>query len=156
MIETVQESRPALDLTRYHYKRTHGDITVYGTWFRHDEEGWRPALVLAPTDEKKMARSLGPRRAYPFVIPLGEAWAWAEDSNQPEYAAVSSANAAICLGQEPTMLTCLNVASIVRSHLQTLLTIPPKPAFNPLQVRADVIQRFSDGTRTEAEIEDDI
>lgn len=156
MIEAAQESRPSLDLTRNHYKRAHGDITVYGTWIRLDEEGWRPCLVLAPTDERRMARSLGPRRAYPFVIPLSETWAWAEESDQPAYAAKSAHNAAICLGLEPNPMTCLRILSIVREHLQTLLTIPPKPPFNPLQVRADVIQRFSDGTRTEAEIEDDV
>ena len=149
----MTDTRHTLDLTRFHYKRAHGDVTVYATWFLFGEgEGWRPVLALLPTDEGAVERG-----ARPYVVPMNNTWVFTEDGlGDPLQAARSCAIAAVCMGFEPLPVRCMGILSIIREHLGTLLTIPPKPPFNPERVVADVIQRFEDGRVEEHGVVDDI
>lgn len=109
----------ALDLTRYHHKRQHGDITAFYTWFG---EELRPALVLIPTYRQDNQRTT------PCIIPLDNAWKWDENVGDPEGCARSCFQFAGYLGLDPlSSMTCQRIASIIRDGLGELLSIPPKP-----------------------------
>lgn len=146
------EHRPALDLTRYHDKRRHGDIMVYATWFLFDEgEDWRPVLALVPTDEKTY------RDITPYVIPQTNAWIWDALIGDPQAQALGAYAAAVCLGFNPhSVSTCQRILGIVQSHLGTLLTIPPKPSFNPTKAGLILQRDLATGSVEEIEVVDDL
>lgn len=130
-----------LDLTRIHYKRAHGDITVYATWYDFDELGWRPVLVLAPTDERTFGRIM------PYVIPLDQAYLWSVEAGDPSHTARGAFICAEGLNLDTGHMTLMRIVSIVQSHLGTLLTIPPRPTFDPGVVGYAHLRE--DGQRTE-------
>lgn len=109
----------ALDLTRYHHKRKHGDITAVYTWFG---EELRPALVLIPTHRQHHEKTT------PCVIPLENAWKWDEHVGDPAGCARTCYAFAGYLGLDPlSSMTLQRIASIIRDGLGELLNIPPKP-----------------------------
>jgi hypothetical protein len=73
---------PDLDLTKSHGRRQFGEITVFLTWTDLPQaDGTKikdaPVVVLAPTN------LLGVRVIRPCVVPLKNAWAWAEETGVP-------------------------------------------------------------------------
>ncbi|MND20869.1 hypothetical protein D3C76_47930 [compost metagenome] len=114
-------TRIALDLTKYHFCRTHGELCVYGTWFGDNH---RPALVLVP---KNHADLLG--RGYaPFVIPLDNAWIWSEEVGDERLQVASAATACKALGLDfLNRFTLLRILCAIRDNMGDLLKMPPKP-----------------------------
>lgn len=136
----------ALDLTRYHAKRQHGDITAYQTWFGPEQ---RPALVLIPTYRQHHEKTT------PCVVPLDNAWKWDEHIGDPEGCARTCVEFAGHLGLDPlSMMTCQRIASIIRDTLGELISIPPKPTESV--VVADAIITDGRGKQRHAEVVDHV
>lgn len=136
----------ALDLTRYHHKRQHGDITAVYTWFG---EELRPALVLIPTYRQHHEKTT------PCVIPLENAWKWDEYVGDPAGCARTCFQFAGYLGLDPlSSMTCQRIASIIRDGLGELLTIPPKP--DERIVVADAIVTDERGKQRHLEVMSDV
>jgi hypothetical protein len=113
--------RPALDLTRYHARYRHGDLTVYLTWWLASDAGPRPCLVLIPTHAQSY------ERATPCIVPLPQAWIWSEIGDGA-YAARTAFAFAEALGLDPgNVNNVIRVRSIIVDHLGDLLSIPPMP-----------------------------
>jgi len=142
--------RPALDLTKYAFRQQHGDITVFGTWWLDEDDGWVPCLALVPTFR------MGHDGYMPAVVPMDHAWAWSEESGDPRYAAVTSAKFAAGLGFPVDHFSCFRIASIIREHLEdSIKRIPPRPTDHQ-SVAADVLLiDKSTGRERHAEIKDD-
>lgn len=140
--------QPPLDLAHHHFKQAHGDITVYGTWFRFREEGWRQVLVLMPTDETMFDC------VAPYLIPLDHAYLWTVEHGDPEHAARGAYNCAEGLAMKPTPLTLSRIVSIVQDHIGDLLAIPPRPVFEPGVV--GYAHMHQGGRREIREIVDDV
>lgn len=116
-------SRTAIDLARYHERYTHGDLSVYLTWFLASDAGPKPCLVLIPTDSAKW------EFATPCIVMLEDAWVWSEAIGDPARAARSCFDFAGALGLNPSQPTdVFRIRSIVHDHLGDLLAIPPMPA----------------------------
>lgn len=106
----------AIDLTRNHFVRHLGDVSVYGTWlFNHDQEAEEPALVLIP---RYRARGFKP-----CVVALSAAYKY----NNPRYAVAAAGEFAINLGFEFSPFKVCSLADIIHSHLGDLVSMPPSP-----------------------------
>lgn len=139
-------TRIALDLTRYAFRRQHGDITVYGTWFGEQQ---RPALVLVPSYRE------GFERVTPCVVPLENAWKWSEEVGDQQDAVQTAFQFAECLGLDGfNRFTLLRILSIVRDELGELLKIPPKPT--EAVVVADAFRTDENGNVRHFEIKEHV
>lgn len=110
---------PALDLTRYHFRQQHGDVTVFGTWWLGEDSGPSPCLVLIPTRERP--------GMVPCCVPLNHAWVWSEEIGNPVFAARMALAMANSLGLGATPSNAIRVRSIVVDHLDDLIKLPPMP-----------------------------
>lgn len=107
----------AIDLTRYHFKRELGDLTLYGTWlYNDDQEDTEPALVLVP-------RYRMSDRTKPIAIALSSAFKY----NEPRYLAHVAAQFARTLGFEDSMNTTHKIATVIHDHLLDLIKMPLEP-----------------------------
>lgn len=121
MADLSTRERNALDLTRYHARYSHGDITVYLTWWLALDSGPRPCLVLIPTHAQSY------ERAIPCVVMLDQAWRWSEGIGDPRDAAFQALRFADALGLGATPTNAIRVRSIIVDHLGDLLAMPPMP-----------------------------
>lgn len=138
----------ALDLSRYHFRRHKGEITIYGTWCRTRDD-WTPCLVLIRTGEE--ARDI----TIPCIVTLDKAWVWDEHVGNMAAAARTTAAFIDALRMSPNKRDILRVLGIIREHLGDLLRIPPyQPAEQ--EVIAEVTARGSDGRVLEVELTDDV
>ncbi|MCE7797865.1 hypothetical protein LWE61_15035 [Sphingobium sufflavum] len=133
----------ALDLTRYHGRFRHGDITVYATWFGDE---LHPCLVIVPTHME------GHEKVTPCVVMQRNAWIWTEEIGEPRHAVRTSFQFCQHLRITPSPQMCIRITSIIRDHLGDLLTIPPAP-FERVVV-ADAVRIDSDGKEHHAEVTD--
>lgn len=137
-----------LDLTQFHFQRTYGDITLYGTWFG---ERRRPALVLLPTHLIGQDRY----KVIPCVVPVDAAWRWAKETGDPRHAARVSRMFADHLSLTPhNTMTVMRITSLIQDNLGELLNIPPKPT--ETYVAADAIRTDESGKQHHAEILDHV
>jgi len=140
-------TRPALDLSKAHFKRVKGDLTVIGTWLIGNDAP-EPALVLVPSHAE------GFERVTPCVVPLSAAWIWSEESGDPVHAARQSYTFAKALNvSAENVYTCMRISSLIRNHLGDLVAMPPMPK-DGLEVVADALRVDEDGTEHYAEILD--
>ena len=112
----MTERKHFLDLTRVHFTRNLGDITLYGTWVPRaddDDGNTEPALVL-------MSRRFGGR---PCVVALSSAYLY----NDPRYLARAADKFAMGMGFEPGLALTHRIANIIHDHLQDLIEMPPEP-----------------------------
>lgn len=133
--------KPALDLTQFHDRQQHGDITVYSTWFG---DNLRPCLALIPTYRRTGFK--------PAVILVDDAHLWSVDTGSPFYVQQQTPRIAQALGFEPTPALCARIANLIDDHLSDLLRIPPKPAERV--VVADAILTNQDGKQRHFEVKD--
>lgn len=112
--------RPALDLTRYHWRHQRSDLTVYGTWWLAEDSGPKACLVLTSVHNQG-------RRAPPCVVLLDQAWMWSEEIGDPVRAAKVAVSFVDALGLTPDVKSAFRVRSIIVDHLHDLLTLPPMP-----------------------------
>lgn len=113
--------RIALDLTRYHFKRELGDITLFGTWFLASDSGPKPCLVLLPTGKQN-------QHGIPCVVPQNQAWVWSEAIGDARRAAQTAYTFAEHLGLDSNNPSnVFRIRSIIHDHILDLLHIPPMP-----------------------------
>lgn len=111
----MTERRPAIDLTRTHFQRSLGDLTITGTWlWNEDQETEEPCLVVRSRYHVKGFK--------PFVVALSSAYKY----NDPVYLAAIARELAITLGSD-SIVTAHKVATLIADHLHDLLTMPPNP-----------------------------
>lgn len=139
---------PALDLTRRHFTRHKGDITLIGTWVR-TEDDWRPCLVLIRTGEELHDHTI------PCVITVDKAWIWSEEVGDIVAAAHMTAGFLDALRITPATRNIIRLRSLVHDHLGDLLTIPPYQPVDQVVV-AEVTATGSDGRVIEAEVLEDV
>ena len=109
-------AKPAIDLTRYQFKRDVGDLTIYGTWvFNEDKDGTEPCLVLIPRYRTRGFK--------PVVVALSAAFKY----NDPRYLARVAGPFARSLGFEDGMTVANNIATAIHDHLLDLLKMPNDP-----------------------------
>lgn len=139
--------RPALDLTRYHARHTHGDITVFLTWYGDGAGRAEPALALVPTYK------IGHEGVTPCVVTLSNAWRWSAEIGDPHHCAQASLIFARLLGMDDTtMFGPMRIATMIQDHLGDLVLMPPD--YREREVMADAVLRDRDGRETVAEISD--
>jgi hypothetical protein len=132
-----------LDLSRVHATFRHGDITAHIAWFGDD---LTPCLVLVP------AHAEGHERVTPCIVPLRAAWVWSEAIGDGRHCALTAHQFCHHLRINPSMQANFRITSIIRDHLQDLLTAPPCPYERV--VVADAIRTGSDGRQHHSEIEE--
>ena len=121
-LELPRLHRPALDLTRYHFRRDLRDLIVYGTWWLADDGGPKPCLVLMS------ALRQGWMQSTPAVVLLEQAWVWSEEIGQPQRAAKVAMEFVDALGMPAEVKSAFRVRSVIIDHLDDLLKMPPMPA----------------------------
>jgi hypothetical protein len=134
-------TRPAIDLTRYHFVRELGDIRLYGTWLYHEEDDDdEPCLVLVPA-----YRTHG---VVPCVVALSAAFKY----DDPRHLAEMSAQFARALGFGDDRWAAMKIGSIIHDHLLDLITMPENPTEAVVGATANV--DFGDGRKRTVEILD--
>lgn len=125
-----------LDLTQCAFRKTRGDLTLYGCW--HGKR-LRPCLVVLPTYSTGV----------PLVIEIDTAWQWDMDDKDvdPRRNARLVGEFLAANGMDFTnVFTCMRVVSLIHDHLGDLLMMPPKPS--EIIVVADALQTDSDTGKT--------
>lgn len=134
----------ALDLTKTHETRQHGDITAHYTWFGAEADEREPCIVLVPT-----FRILAAGNYKPCVIALSSAYKYADDA----YLMQSALNIAEILGLGAS--AAFKVASIINEGLLDLIKMPPKPVEQQIVV-ADAFVTNESGKRQHFEMIEDV
>lgn len=135
----------ALDLSRYHARFRHGDLTAILTWFGDD---LMPCLALVPTYRE------GHERVAPCVVLQKNAWIWSESIGDGRHCALASYQFCHHLQIGQTINNCIRVTSIIRDHIDDLLGIPPAP-FERVVV-GEALRRDRDGREHYSEIRDHV
>ncbi|ULR75116.1 hypothetical protein JC1_44 [Burkholderia phage JC1] len=137
-------TRPAIDLTRYHFVRELGDIRLYGTWLYHEEdEDDEPCLVLVPAYRREGFT--------PCCVALSAAFRYTD----PRHLAQTSLAFARALGFEDTMMTTAHrIGTIIHDHLLDLIKMPENPTEAVVGATANV--DFGDGRKRSVEILDHV
>lgn len=106
---------PALDLTRYWWRKEVHDLMLYATWiYNEDQEDTEPALVILPRYRKG---------APPVAIALSSAFKY----NSPAYLARAAGIFAQRMGFEPTITNAHRIAMVIDDHIGDLLMMPVDP-----------------------------
>ena len=146
---STDSNEPIIDLSRRHFTRTQGDVTVIGTWSLANS---RPVLALIPTHTR-----LAHDRLTPCLVPIDMAHLWDEHTGDAAHAAIMTVQFAEALGINPYNPRALvRLTSLIRDHLGDLLAMPPMPTSEE-RVVADIIKTDHDtGKTTEAEVTSDV
>jgi hypothetical protein len=113
----MNERIPAIDLTRHHFKRDLGDITVFGTWlWREAENRSEPALVLIPRYRLEGIK--------PCVVALSDAHEYNQDARALVHMARRFAH---MLGFADEMTNVRKLATLIHDHLLDLIMMPNDP-----------------------------
>lgn len=119
MSSETHHGRIALDLTTYAWQRhVRGGYTFYGTWFR-DEDGWQPCLAIVPSFQV-----ISHVRTTPCVVPLRNAWLWAEPG---PYVAEQCGIFMAAMGLAFDAQRVIRLAMSIHDHLGELIAMPPHP-----------------------------
>ncbi|WP_417261674.1 hypothetical protein [Celeribacter sp.] len=126
MTQRLITERPALDLSRFAFKREKHGITVFGTWFFEGRRS-EPCLVLLPAN-KKISRLT----STPVVVPLSTAWIFAEhdDVGDPVEASRTIREwlaAGLLPGSAAQVSDRVRVLDVINDNLRDLIMMPPAP-----------------------------
>lgn len=132
-----------LDLTRYHQRYQHGDLSVFLTWFGNDLV---PCLVIVPSYYE------GFDRVTPCIVLQKDAWIWSTAIGDGAHCARTSYQFCQHLRIAPEPNNCIRITSIIRDHIGDILSVPPAP-FDTAVV-ADAIRRDSNGKEHYTEVRD--
>jgi len=139
----------AIDLSKTAARFVHGDLTVYLTWTHHDRS---PALVIVPS-----LHQINPERTTPCIVPLGLAYMWDEHTGDGAHCATTSIHFAASLGMDPmNPRNLFRITDLVRNHLQDLLTCPPMPAVDQVEVAFATMVNRDTGKITQTGITEDV
>ncbi len=139
----------ALDLTRRHFHRTLGDLTLIGSWVLNEDERWRPCLAIIRTGDERCEHTV------PCVVTLDKAWIWSQEVGDMLQCADTVAGFLHCLRMNPTKRNIIRIASMVEDHLDDLLNIPP---WEPIEreVLAEITITDEYGKQREVELTHDV
>lgn len=147
MTQSQTENQPLLDLSRYHWKRTQGDVTLYGTWSLLNG---RPVMVLVPTHRQHDFENVTP-----CLVPLDLAYMWDEHTGDPAHCAQATFAFANALGLDAfSPRSLIRLTAIIRDHLGDLLAMPPIPSTEREVVADTIMTDPNTGRSVEAEIRD--
>jgi hypothetical protein len=133
-----------LDLTRTHFTRQLGDVTVIGSWIGESLDESEPCLVLLPTYQRHSYE-----RVKPCCIALSSAYLY----DDPRYLLARSMEFNKALGFTDDMSHVHKVADVIYDHLQDLIEMPPRPVTQAYEA-ADAIITDANGRRKSAVIMD--
>lgn len=112
----MTDGKPAIDLTRHHFKRDVRDLTVFGTWlWNEDQEDTEPAIVILPRYRLNGVK--------PVCIALSAVFRY----NDPRYLARAAGYFAKQLGFGDNIMTAHRIASIIDDSIDDLLKMPNDP-----------------------------
>lgn len=131
---------PAIDLTRYSFKREIGDMAIYGSWlYNPDQEDTEPALVIRPRY----------RHGKPCCVALSAAFRY---FYSPRYLAHAARQFAKEMGFEDDMTRTRKIAEAIYDHLPDLIKMPVDPV--QAVVVADATVTAESGRKQTLEIVD--
>lgn len=108
--------KPTIDLTRHHFQRHIGDMTIYGTWiFNQDQEDTEPCLAILPR-----YRTIG---VMPCCVALSAAFRYAN----PRYLAHAARQFSKAMGFEDDLTRTRKIAELIYDHLPDLISMPVDP-----------------------------
>lgn len=141
---------PTLDLTKYAWSHTKGDLRVYGTWrYDDDDRQWVPCLAIVPAHHL-----LSFERVTPCIVTVDLAWIWSEEHGDEALAGAIIGDFLATLGMAPTPRNAYRVLDLIRDHLEDLIKrIPPRPPEKT--VAADAFVTDAAGKQRHAEIKED-
>ncbi|MBS4051284.1 MAG: hypothetical protein KGZ69_08775 [Methylomonas sp.] len=144
----MQVEKPFLDLNKYHFVRTIGDVRIYGAWCGPDK---RPCLALL-----SRFQIIG-KRTIPFVVHIDNAYLWSDEHADPAHIVEQSAKACECLGLDVrNPRNVVKISFLIQDHIGDLLAIPPMRSEKSEQrVLADLVMTDEHGKQKHAEIRDD-
>lgn len=149
-----QLARPILDLGVYAWRKTFGDIEAFGTWVGALEP--RPCLVLIRAGDYGRDH----REVTPCVLRMDSIWRFDErlaEAPQIRETAVEMARFALMMRFEPTPQMMTRLLSIVRSLIEDIIRIPPRPPADRTRVAGEMgVTNPLTGQREEFEIHDDV
>lgn len=112
----MEQAQHAIDLTRHHFKKDRGDLSMFGTWlWNDDQEAHEPALVIV--------NRYNPRAFKPCVVALSAAYKY----NDARYMARIASAFTSLLGLQDGLVTAHKLALFIEDHLNDLLLMPPNP-----------------------------
>lgn len=135
---------PVLDLSKRHFEKVDGEVTIIGTWLGATVEESEPCMVMIPT-----FRALAPGHYKPCVIALSSAYKY----DEPKYLMESASSIADILGLGQT--ATFRIARHIHEHLTDLVAMPPKPVEKQI-VMADAIVTDESGRQRTAEIIEEV
>jgi hypothetical protein len=113
----MNETQPAIDLSRHSFMRELGDMVLFGSWvYSEAKEDTEPCLVIVP-------RYRPPSSVKPCVIALSSAYKYAD----VKYLVNAAKHIAQCLGFEDSMTRTHKIADMIHSHLPDLVSMPVDP-----------------------------
>lgn len=144
------DSRPVLNLARYHRQFSHGDLTVFLTWHGTDLE---ECIVLVPTFKFGMGQEF-----MPAVFLLSNISIYAEGYLGDVTEAIWNLRiAAAGLGMDDSPTSIMRLRSIVAEHINDLMLMPPERPRENEEVRGVIVATDREtGKSSETEIRDDV
>lgn len=123
-------------------------MTALGSWYGQDDT---PCLVLVAT------RHFGTEEALPCVVPINNAWKWAEETGDPRYAVDNSMVFGRALGLNVADIrTPMKITSIIRDCLGDLLAMPVRPKDDKIVVADATVTNRETGAKRYAEIVENV
>lgn len=148
--EQRADSRPALNLARFHRQFTHGDVTAFLTWYGPDLE---ECVALVPTFKFGISQDF-----MPAVFLISEISIYAEGYLGDVREAIWNLRiAAAGLGLDDNPMTIMRLRSIVAEHIDDVLRMPPERPRENEEWRATISATDRNtGETTELRILDDV
>ena len=142
--------RPVLDLSKVHFDHRIKDLRVMGSWIMNRQDHREPCLVILSAHHPIGTQT-------PCIVPLSNAWRWAEESGDELDAAIMAVNFCDSLPHKSIQSTAdiTQVLSTVRSRLHDLLQMPPAPP-KELEIAGHVSIHTSDERTIQKDIWDDV
>lgn len=124
--QLIKIERPALDLSKLHFKSERNGILILGTWLFTDQR-WRPCMVLLHAN-----RPIQRGRTIPVVIPLSEAWRWAMhgEVGDPAHCVaqiIEWTHHGYLPGNPASKKDHMRIMDAIDSRLPDLIAMPPRP-----------------------------
>lgn len=141
-------NRPVLDLTRRHFTRVVGDLTVIGTWYGATHEDSEPCIVILPTGRACLVVGHDGVlvRAKPCVVTLSAAFLYQEQ----DYLLARAQQFSHAMGMGLSKFAVYKMADLLHESLQDLCMMPERPIMET-RVVADVTI-WEDGKKRTAEL----
>ena len=138
----------SIDISRRHWTRVKGPITLIGTWIYNEDRRWRPCMVLIRTGDEFNDHCI------PCVVTADKAWIWSREVGDMDECARTLAGFIDPLRLSPNDHDIITLYWLINDHLSDLLHIPPfAPEPGAVLVEAEITDPMTGKVR-EVEIRD--